>query len=115
MAALRSFLIDRAIEIGVTGGAVQAMRDGFQALDIPPDALEQGGIEVLRAAVVDGAVSVALRRAFDDPATWGRLLIDLARQAARAYASETDTSEDDAFARICAGWEAESLDPGAFN
>ncbi len=26
----------------------------FEALDIPPDALEQGGIEVLRAAVVDG-------------------------------------------------------------
>ncbi|TFZ58123.1 DUF5076 domain-containing protein [Methylorubrum sp. Q1] len=87
------------------------MTDNFEALNIPPDALEQGGIEIVRASIVDGAVSVALRRAFDDPATWGRLLIDLARQAARAYAMETDTSEEEAFERIRAGWEAESLDP----
>lgn len=87
----------------------------FNALDIPPDALEQGGIEVLRAAVVDGAVSIALRRSFDDPATWGRLFIDLARQAAVVYARETEMSEEEAFARIRAGMEAESLDPESFN
>lgn len=87
------------------------MSETFEELEIPPDALEQGGIEIVRASIVDGAVSVALRRAFDDPATWGRLLIDLARQAACAYAMETDTSEEEAFERIRAGWEAESLDP----
>ena len=87
------------------------MSDTFEELEIPPDALEQGGIEIVRASIVDGAVSVALRRAFDDPATWGRLLIDLARQAARAYAMEADLSEEEAFERIRAGWEAESLDP----
>lgn len=87
----------------------------FEALDVPPDALEQGGIEVLRAAVVDGAVSVALRRSFEDPATWGRLLVDLARQAALVYARETELSEEEAFARIRAGMEAESLDPERFN
>ncbi len=93
-----------------------ADKDGsFNALDIPPDALEQGGIEVLRAAVVDGAVSVALRRSFEDPATWGRLLVDLARQAAQVYARETELSEEEAFARIRAGMEAESLDPESFN
>ncbi|MFD0936548.1 DUF5076 domain-containing protein [Methylobacterium trifolii] len=91
------------------------MTQRFEALDIPPDALEQGGVEVLRAAVVDGAVSVALRRSFDDPATWGRLLVDLARQAARAYALETEMSEEEAFDRIQAGWEAEGLDPGGLN
>ncbi|MCJ2112801.1 DUF5076 domain-containing protein [Methylobacterium sp. E-025] len=91
------------------------MSESFQALEIPPDALEQGGIEVLRAAVVDGAVSVALRRSFDDPATWGRLMVDLARQAARAYVLETDLSEEEAFERIRAGWEAEGLDPGGLN
>ncbi|TXM73663.1 DUF5076 domain-containing protein [Methylobacterium sp. WL12] len=91
------------------------MSESFQALEIPPDALEQGGIEVLRAAVVDGAVSVALRRSFDDPATWGRLMVDLARQAARAYALETDMSEEEAFDRIRGGWEAEGLDPGGLN
>ena len=70
---------------------------------------------MLRAVVVDGAVSVALRRAFDDPATWGRLLIDLARQAARTYALETEMSEEEAFERIRAGLEAESFDPDALN
>ena len=91
------------------------MTDAFAELAVPPDALEQGGIEVLRAAVVDGAVSVALRRSFDDPATWGRLLIDLARQAARAYAVETDMSEEEAFERIRAGWEVEGLDARGLN
>ncbi|GJD48452.1 hypothetical protein OPKNFCMD_1171 [Methylobacterium crusticola] len=83
----------------------------FEALAVPPDALEKGGHEVLRAAVVDGAVSVALRRSFDDPFTWGVLLIDLARQAARVYALETDLSEEEAFARIRDGLEAGGEDP----
>lgn len=87
----------------------------FVALSAPPDAIENGGIEVLRASVVDGAVSVALRRSFDDPHTWGKLLLDLARQAARIYALETEMSEDEAFERIRAGWEAEGLDPGGLN
>ena len=91
------------------------MSQRFEELSIPPDALEHGGIEVLRAAIVEGAVSVALRRAFDDPATWGRLLIDLARQAARAYALETEMSEEEAFERIRAGLEAESLDANGLN
>ena len=34
----------------------------FEALSLPPDILEKGGVEILRASVVDGAVSVALRR-----------------------------------------------------
>ena len=59
------------------------MAERFQELAVPPDALENGGIEVLRASVVDGAVSIALRRSFDDPYTWGRLLIDLARHAGK--------------------------------
>ena len=82
-----------------------------QPLSVPPDVLEKGGVEVLRASVVDGAVSVALRRSFDDPFTWGVLLIDLARHAARVYAMETDISEEEAFAQIRAGLEAESDPP----
>jgi hypothetical protein len=83
----------------------------FEALSLPPDVLEKGGVEILRASVVEGAVSVALRRAFDDPFTWGVLLVDLARHAARVYAMETDVSEDDAMAEISAGIQAELDDP----
>ena len=83
----------------------------FEALSVPPDALEKGGHEVLRASIVDGGVSVALRRSFDDPFTWGVLLVDLARHAARVYALETDVSEDEAMAAIAAGIRAEMEDP----
>lgn len=88
----------------------------FEALNVPPDALDKGGIEILRASVVDGAVSIALRRAFDDPFTWGVLLMDLARHAARVYAMETDVSEEEALAQIVSGIQAEldnPTDPGS--
>jgi hypothetical protein len=88
----------------------------FEALNVPPDALEKGGVEILRASVVDGAVSIALRRAFDDPFTWGVLLVDLARHAARVYAMETGLSEEEAMDEIRAGIEAEldnPTDPGS--
>lgn len=69
-------------------------------LEIPPDAAKGGGIEVLRAFVVDGALSISLQRAFDEPATWGMALVDLAQQIARVYATETDMSEEDAMEEI---------------
>jgi hypothetical protein len=88
----------------------------FEALNVPPDALEKGGIEILRASVVDGAVSIALRRAFDDPFTWGVLLVDLARHASRVYAMETDLSEEEALVEIVSGIQTEldnPSDPGS--
>src|SRR5919205_3726617 len=88
----------------------------FEALSVPPDALEKGGHEVLRASIVDGGVSVALRRSFDDPFTWGILLVDLARHAARIYALEAGMSEAEALAEMRKGLEAElshPTDPGS--
>ena len=60
----------------------------FDALNVPPAALEQGGVEVMRAVIVDGSLHVSLRRAFDDPEAWGMLIADVARHVARIYASE---------------------------
>ena len=80
-------------------------------LGVPPDAEEAGGHEVLRAFVVDGGLSVSLQRAFDDPATWGLLLADLARHAARIYAMETDASQEEALERMREAFEAASLRP----
>jgi hypothetical protein len=88
----------------------------FEALNVPPDALEKGGVEILRASVVDGAVSIALRRAFEDPFTWGVLLVDLARHAAHVYAMEAGLSEEEAMAEIRAGIQTEldnPTDPGS--
>ena len=79
----------------------------LEELSVPPDALEKGGVEILRASIVEGAVSVAMRRAFDDPFTWGILLVDLARHASRIYALETKMSEEEVLAAIRDGIEAE--------
>jgi len=83
----------------------------FEALSVAPDALEKGGVEILRVSIVAGAVRVALRRAFDDPFTWGVLLVDLARHAARIYALEAGLSEAEALAEIRKGIAAELNDP----
>ena len=83
----------------------------FDALVIQPDALDKGGVEVLRAAIVDGDLHVTLRRAFDDPATWGVLLADVARHVARIYASEDKAKEDATLAEITAGFNAEMNNP----
>jgi hypothetical protein len=88
----------------------------FDALHIPPTALEAGGVEVLRAAIVDGGLHVSLRRAFDDPEAWGMLLADVTRHVARIYASEDKFREDETIERIRALYEAEMdapTDPGS--
>jgi hypothetical protein len=85
----------------------------FDALHVPPAAFEQGGVEVLRAVVVDGALHVSLRRAFDDPEAWGMVIADITRHVGRIYADkyrEAETVE-----RIRAMYDAEMdapTDPG---
>ncbi len=67
--------------------------------------------EVLRTFVVDGGLSIAFTRAFEEPDMWGLLLVDIARHAARAYAKESAYSEDEALARIVEMFEAEIARP----
>jgi Domain of unknown function (DUF5076) len=87
----------------------------FDALHIPPAALEQGGVEVLRAVIIDGGLHVSLRRAFEDPEAWGMLIADVARHVARVYATESQMSEEQTLARVRAIFDAEMdapSDPG---
>src|SRR5262249_32952114 len=87
----------------------------FDALHVPPTALEHGGVEVLRAAIVEGGLHVSLRRAFDDPQAGGMLIAGVARHAARIFAQETKLTEDEALQRIRAMLDAEMdapTDPG---
>jgi len=88
----------------------------FDALHIPPAAMEQGGVEVLRAVIVDGALHVSLRRAFDDPEAWGMLIADITRHVARVYATEDKFREEETVERIRALYDAEMdapTDPGS--
>jgi hypothetical protein len=67
----------------------------------------EDAVEVLRAFVVDGGLSIAFMRAFEEPDMWGILLADIARHAARAFARESDYTEDEAQGRIVEVFEAE--------
>uniref|UniRef100_E6VHN0 DUF5076 domain-containing protein n=1 Tax=Rhodopseudomonas palustris (strain DX-1) TaxID=652103 RepID=E6VHN0_RHOPX len=79
---------------------------------LPPDvANREDAIEVLRAFVLDGGLSIAFMRAFEDPEMWGLLLVDIARHAARAYARESEYTEDEALERIVEMFDAELSRP----
>ena len=79
---------------------------------LPPDVIgREDATEVLRAFVLDGGLSIAFQRAFEEPDMWGLLLVDIARHAARAYARESDYSEQDALARIVEMFEDEIARP----
>src|SRR5262252_4754868 len=75
---------------------------------LPPDVMgRDDATEVLRAFVLDGGLSIAFVRAFEEPDMWGLLLVDIARHAARAYARESGYSEEQALARIIDMFESE--------
>jgi hypothetical protein len=90
-------------------------RPAFEALNVPPAALERGGVEILRAVVVDGALHVSLRPAFDDPQAWGMLLADVARHVSRIYQNEGKAPEARTLERVRMMFDAEldsPTDPG---
>ena len=79
---------------------------------LPPDVIgRDDATEVLRAFVVDGGLSIAFTRAFEEPDMWGLLLVDIARHAARAYARESEFTEEEALSRILDMFEAEIARP----
>ena len=79
---------------------------------LPPDVMgRDDATEVLRASVVDGGLSIAFTRAFEEPDMWGLLLVDIARHAARAYAQESAYTEEEALARVVDMFESEIARP----
>ncbi|HEY4203745.1 MAG TPA: DUF5076 domain-containing protein [Xanthobacteraceae bacterium] len=79
---------------------------------LPPDVMgRDDAVEVLRAFVLDGGLSIAFTRAFEEPDMWGLLLVDIARHAARAFARESSCTEDEALRRIVDMFEAEVARP----
>lgn len=85
----------------------------FDALHVPPAALDQGGVEVMRAVIVDGALHVSLRRAFDDPEAFGMIIADITRHVGRIYADKFP--EEQTVERIRSMYDAEMdapTDPG---
>jgi hypothetical protein len=66
----------------------------YEALPISNDALDKGGVELLRAAVVDEELFVTARcAAFAEPAHWGWVLADITRRLASLYAADGHATE----------------------
>ena len=80
----------------------------FEALIIPNEALERGGVEILRAAIIEGQLHVTLLRTFEEPDPWGGLLSEVARRIARAYVVDGQHDEDEVVFRIHSSFVSES-------
>jgi hypothetical protein len=80
----------------------------FEALIIPSEALERGGVEILRAAIIEGQLHVTLRRTFEHPDPWGGLLSEVARRVARIYAADGTLDEGEVVFRIHSSFVSES-------
>ena len=83
----------------------------FDALQVPPAALERGGVEIVRAGVIDDGLHVTLRPVFEDTRLWGRVLADIAFQVARAYAHQQRGEQADILANIRAAFEEDMNNP----
>ena len=79
----------------------------YDALPIPNEASANGGVEILRAGLVDDELYVTARHAFKDPADWGEVLADITRRLALLYSMETDLSEAEALTEIEEAYAAE--------
>lgn len=79
----------------------------YDALAIPNEAIANGGVEILRAGIVDDELYVTARHAFKDPAQWGEVLADITRRLALLYSMETDLSEAEALVEIEEAYAAE--------
>ena len=72
----------------------------YEALPISNDALDKGGVELLRAAIVDEELVVMARcDAFRGLGPWGCVLADIARRLASLYAANGNLTE----AKVTAG------------
>lgn len=79
---------------------------------IPPDVLgREDAVEVLRAFVVDGGLSISFTRAFEDPQMWGMMLADIARHAARVFEKDGVCTEAEPLERMVAMFNAEPANP----
>jgi hypothetical protein len=81
----------------------------FEALVVPNEALDRGGVEVLRASIIDGELHVTLRRTFEQPEHWGGLLAEVVRRIARAYAVDGKLDESLVIVRIRSSFTSEDL------
>ena len=80
----------------------------YQALALPEQALENGGLEILRLGIVDDELYVSTLPAFQSPAQWGEVLAEVANRLGAIYAAQTPgLSKKDVIVQIVEAFAAE--------
>jgi len=79
----------------------------YQALTLPDNALDKGGIEILRAGVIEDELYVSARNAFKDPAQWGEVLADITRRLGELCAAEGEYKKKEVIAAIASAFAAD--------
>ena len=80
----------------------------YQALALTQQAPDNGGVEILRAGIIDGELFVSARRAFQEPDKWGEVLAEVADRLGAIYAAEiSGLSRKDVAVRIAEAFVAE--------
>ena len=84
------------------------MQNHSQELPIPPAAADDArAVELLRVWAAKGKQHVSLATGlWDDPASWGIMLVDLAKHVANAY-ELTGSSREGVLQRVKEGFDAE--------
>jgi uncharacterized protein DUF5076 len=80
----------------------------YQALALPAEALEHGGLEILRLGLIDDELYVSALPAFKEPALWGEVLAEVANRLGTIYgAQKSGLSKRDAIVQIAQAFAAE--------
>jgi hypothetical protein len=80
----------------------------YQALALPEQALEKGGVEILRLGIIDDELYVSALPAFKAPAQWGEVLAEVTERLGAIYAAQhTGLSKKDAAVQIAEAYLAE--------
>ena len=80
----------------------------YQALALPEQALENGGVEILRLGIVNDELYVSALPAFKAPAQWGEVLAEVSQRLGTIYAAQkTGLSKKDVTVQIAEAYVAE--------
>src|SRR4051794_14313535 len=80
----------------------------YQALALPEQALENGGLEILRLGIVNDELYVSALPAFKVPAQWGEVLAEVASRLGTIYAAQkTGLNKKDVTIDIAEAFAAE--------
>lgn len=82
----------------------------YDTLPVADEALDKGGVELLRAGLANEELYVTVRRAFETPEQWGAVLADITLHLAALYSQDGDLTKDNVIAIVAQGF-AQSLGP----